>query len=536
MKFRKIVILLLISCLIVNSCTAFKKLLGLENNNPKISVIVENTNPMVGSTQKFTAITKDEDGDKVTVSWSATAGSFSAEKGDTVSWTAPVDTATVIVTAVASDSLGGKKSKEITIYVGNGPPEISSFTVSCSHVIAGNDVSFSCVATDPEKMSLTYKFYSLNSSGKFTHQDAAQDSAIWSSPTDIEDGEEIEVVVEVTDPLNLFVRDTLKVLVYSNYGSLWVLDGSYRKLSKFTGNGIKIFTSDVTFSRPVDVESNSADFYSCFVADQQANTISVIDYDGKLIKTYTDLAGPIDMALHLATQRLWVLNYDDGGISVIDIRTGAVIKTIKGFAQPTSIEINQRTAEVWVLEAGNNRVIQIPAASNYQLLPDTVSATNTSFFHNGLNGPVQICIDPANDGRLNSRVYIVDKYDDQIEVLIFDGTKYSRSSNPVNLLSQLPVASGIIPINLTNMLLTINSEGKIEAFEEENYENKYAIGGSYNFVKPEVMLIDHQTGECWIGDNGKNQLVKIKFESTSSFSVLRKMGGFLSIKDIALNK
>lgn len=58
----------------------------------------------------------DEDGDELTFSWSATAGTLSASTGDRVTWTAPSGAATAAISVTCSDGQGGEdtKTKNVT--------------------------------------------------------------------------------------------------------------------------------------------------------------------------------------------------------------------------------------------------------------------------------------------------------------------------------------------------------------------------------------------------------------------------------------
>lgn len=507
-----------------------------ENTRPAITIKVENTNPDINSTQTLTAeVTDPDEDDEVTVTWTATTGELSLSTGLSVDWTAPADTATAHIVATAQDQNDGIAHKEVILFVGNAPPRITGFDASADKVVSGNTVNLTCSAADPEGGELTYRFYEINGGGSFSHSGPAFNTASWTSPSNIGQAEIFKLVVKVTDPIDFFTADTIDVLVYSNYGSLWVVDSDFKTVSKYTGNGYKILTSSEAFKYPVAVVSNVDELSGCFVADQDADQVYKLDFNGEKLTSYTNIPHVIDIALHQATRKLWALSYSSNSATVIDARTGTIEKTITGFHQPTRIDINQWTGDVWIVEEGNNRTIRIDAGSGVESLPDSISATDGSVFAAGFNSPHSLCIHHTQDGSRASRVYVADTYDNQIERFIYQNKKFDRD-DPVDLLSPGPLLVGTLPVNLQNMVFVINTAGRMELFEEDDPLQKHPVTGNYNFIKPQVLAIDENTGECWIGDNGTNQLVKIKIRNDYSFSVLRKLNGFLSIKDISINK
>lgn len=507
-----------------------------ENTRPTIIIKVENSNPDINTTQKLTAeVTDPDEDDEVTVTWTATTGELSQSAGLTVDWTAPSDTATAHIVATATDENDGIAHKEVLLFVGNACPRISGYTASASQVVSGNTIDLTCTAEDPEGGKLTYQFYEINGGGSFSHSGPTSNTASWDSPSNIGQAEIFKLVVRVTDPIHFFSADTLEVLVYSNYGSLWVVDSDFKSVSKYTSNGYKILTSSQTFKYPVAVVSNIDELSGCFVADQDADLVYKLDYNGEKLTSYSNIPHVIDIALHQATRKLWALSYSSNSATVIDERTGNIEKTIRGLNQPTSIEINQWTGDVWIVEEGNNRTIQIAAGKGIASLPDSISSAIGVVFDTGFNGPHNLCIHHTQDGSLASRVYVADTFDNQIERFVYQNKKFERE-DPADLLSPGPLLTGILPINLQTMVFVINTAGRMELFAENDPLQKHPVTGNYSFIKPQVMAIDENTGECWIGDNGTNQLVKIKIRSDYSFSVLRKLNGFLSIKDISINK
>jgi streptogramin lyase len=506
------------------------------NLSPVIAIKISNTTPMIGSVQTLTAEVSDPNPeDSVTVSWEVTAGELSQTTGLEVNWTTPNDTTTVQIVAAASDGNGGRTLAEMSVYVGNSPPEITAFRAGKSHIIAGNSITLTCTATDAEGGDLVYQFYDLSNEGHFEHESPQSDSVKWISPIITNQAAVYRLAASVADELGFTSCDTLEILVYTNYGSVWVVDSDHKTLSKYTANGIKVFTAAYQFNNPVSVITNIDESYGCFVADQGANQVLRFNADGENIAVFSNLPYVSDIAIHHASRKVWAISYGANSATVIDGVMGEVEKTITGFINPTSIEINQRTGDVWILEEGHNRVIQLNVSSGIGSLPDSLSGENVHIFRNGFNAPHRLCFHNIKTESLLSQVYIADMYDDQVERISADGEDFQQLS-PVNLLSPQPVLLGVVTLNLKDLVLTVNSFGRIEVFEAENTPRKSSLSGNYNFIKPVTMHIDERTNECWIGDTGTNQLVKIKINSDYSFSVLRKISGFLAIKDLAVNR
>ena len=89
------------------------------NRSPDLGVGIA-CNPCVvevGRTSQLTATATDPDGDAVTINWTAPQGSLSGTTGTNVTWTAPNQPGNVPITAVATDTGGGKATATTTLQV-----------------------------------------------------------------------------------------------------------------------------------------------------------------------------------------------------------------------------------------------------------------------------------------------------------------------------------------------------------------------------------------------------------------------------------
>jgi YVTN family beta-propeller protein len=66
-----------------------------------------------------------------------------------------------------------------------------------------------------------------------------------------------------------------------------------------------------------------------YVSCQTTNSVAVVDTKGDSVLTYVPVgACPIKLYINTLRRKLYVLNYDDGTVSIVDIATNQVIKTV----------------------------------------------------------------------------------------------------------------------------------------------------------------------------------------------------------------
>jgi len=126
----------------------------------------------------ITCTASDPDGDELTYRWTTSGGTIDST-GAAVTWTAPADPGSYMITAVVSDGKGGVASQETTVTVPekpNNPPSITAIkfmpagrTVTIKRnptdeekkkyppIMKRTDTAyFECVSTDPDNDTLTY--------------------------------------------------------------------------------------------------------------------------------------------------------------------------------------------------------------------------------------------------------------------------------------------------------------------------------------------------------------------------------------------
>ena len=519
----------------------------LLNNNdesppekPIIEIVAESKIVAIGAKQLISAsISGLPDSVTTTTNWSVSAGTFIKNSESLIEWTAPTDTMQVEISAVVKTSGGAEDSAKTTISVGNTPPDITLFSATANHVLFGNPISLSAEANDPEGFDLSYTFEVSPDAGTLRHDDPTTGSASWTAPPFVSDiATPFRFIVKATDNLGASTRDTLKVLAYSEFKSLWTVDSGSRKLVKYTANGDKILESEAAFQKPVAVTNDVEDFYGCYVADFDGAQVYKIDAEGKVIANFANIPTVIDLAMHQDTRTVWALSVSENAAILIDGFQNTELKRIYGFRQPRWITINQASGDVWISEQGNNRLIKLNANDAPASQPDTITYANTLIFPDSgaasyFNSPFQPFVKNQNA----QTVYIPDRDDREIERFVWSNGSYVRSEFPVRLTGASPRAVTVTAIGgVFDVALIITFDGRLFAFPTSNPQNLTEVSGDYTFQAPHAIIADENTGECWIGDNGTNQWVKIRLKPDFTFETIRTLNGFVFIEDAVINK
>jgi hypothetical protein len=133
-----------------SSCVLF-------NNAPVISRLQSQKDWVEFSgSSEVECIATDPDEDELSYQWTATGGSFSGQ-GPIVTWTAPVIADTYVITAMVTDSRGGKTTMQLNVETRtNNPPIIESLAADQTLIKAAESTPIECVATDADGDELTY--------------------------------------------------------------------------------------------------------------------------------------------------------------------------------------------------------------------------------------------------------------------------------------------------------------------------------------------------------------------------------------------
>ena len=509
----------------------------LTNSPPTISITVENYDPLTGSTQTFNAIVQDpNENDVVRVSWTVRraggGGILANTTGEEVKWTAPLALGEVVVTAIADDGISnGIDSAHARLNVINSPPEITlfeviDFTNKPPYVLMGGTIELICEATEPDGEKITFRFKTLSGAGDFQHDSPEASTAYWTAPpaTDLSFSRIYTLFVEVFDSLGYSSSDTLEVLVYTEAGTIWVVDSKQAIVSKYTALGHFILTSPHAFEKPVAVAGDISRGYGCYVADYTAGEVIKLDPEGNEVDVFPSLPYVADLALHEATRTLWILSEGNSALVVYNTSSpGAPVKTVYGFKMPRAITINQNNNSVWISDAVDNSVIQLNALDALLgALPDSVSDPGVTVFRNDFSNPSGL----GTRNQIDAAIYIADLGENEIERLTYSNGTYSRNT-PISIDNPSLVVS-----NVKGEVWVLNSDGTIQYFLESSINMDPFPVTSYVFRNPNSMAVDEVTGEIWIGDNGNHQVVKVL--SPDSLAVV--ISGVDFVADIVVNR
>lgn len=507
----------------------------LINNPPIVSISAEDESPITGSRQTLTAITEDLDEDPLRLTWRASAGKLSKTTGPEVQWEAPDDRGDVTITLIADDRKSGIDSASIVLMVVNNDPVITEFTSSSSFVLLGNAIDISVTAFDPDGENIAYSFFtSPPGVGEFV-ETALPNEVIWIAPTiDVSPFPRIyDLVVLAQDSSGFVATDTLGILVYAEYGTIWVIDSRHARASKYSSRGHLIFHSAHNFARPVAVTNNTMEFFGAYVADADANEVVKLDELGGKLLSYPNLPNVTDIALHRDSGTLWVLSLGDSSLAVINTFTDMEIKRVYGFSKPETITINQSSGDVWIADAGNHTVVQFdanqPTADLVASLPDIITSSNTTLFTGQFNTPVAIAM--RNLIPPDATVFIADKRDQdgQIERLV-----YNSSLGQYQISARIDGYSSpsLLAATVEGLLWVANEAGTVLHFPIASNGLSPTSIVSYDFNSPSTMAADPINGTIWIGDNGTNEVISL----VSPDSVDVVISGFGFIQDIIVNK
>lgn len=199
---------------------------GSTNHVPVVTVAPSATssNLSEGQTTQFSVTADDPDGDSLGYAWTQISptspqGSFSTRTVRNPTWTAPAVTADTVFTfqVTVTDGEGGSTSPTFQLTVNhvtvNRPPSVSSITMSPAMPVAGDVVTLSITATDPDGDPLTIGWTQTAPAQQGTFGSPAKASTTWISPPLGVDSLAFSIQVTVTDGFNPIEQRQVTVTV-----------------------------------------------------------------------------------------------------------------------------------------------------------------------------------------------------------------------------------------------------------------------------------------------------------------------------------
>lgn len=512
LKLQIVLSVLITLFLVLLSCDQ-----AILNSEPLVELVFEPDTVLPGSTNILKAVVSDPDTDKVEITWTTTSGTLNRNTGTEVKWTAPDFYTDVFITVTAVDEHDAETSVEKIVYVRNIKPFIQNFSADADIVLIGNRVKLSCEARDEEESKLTYNFISQNGKGTFSELDGKENTKTWNAPSNQEDAGDYNLIVKVSDSNGESDSDTLSVLVYSDYSSVWVVDSEKQTLEKFGKNGDKILTAEQELIKPISITNNTNEFYGCWVADYEAANIYKISAKGKTLSTIENIGRIRDIKIHKESNKMAALNVDSNYVAIINTYNNRIVKKIKGFTEPKSLTVNQINGDVWICEPNIDQVVKF----NINNPPDSVMASDKcTIITENLNNPVNVQI----GYKTPTIIYIADKNDHEIERIDFaTGTRLSAVTG-FFLPEQIEVSS--------QQNVWIIDQNGLYFFPEDNINDVQPSNmlAPTEFFDPHVIDID-DNGNVWVGDNGSKKLIRINPVGQEI-----SISGFQFINDIIVNK
>jgi YVTN family beta-propeller protein len=261
-------------------------------------------------------------------------------------------------------------------------------------------------------------------------------------------------------------------------GRIFVTNRDSDTVSVIDGSTNEVINNSISVgSEPLDVAIDPDEKGSkrlIFVSNSGSDTVSVIDGStNEVIDTIKVGDEPVDLAINTVTNRLYVANYQNNTVSVIDYYVAdneelknQTVASIQVGDEPTSIDLNSDTNVVYVSNSGSDTVSVIDGSTNEVI--NNITKVGTSPFSVEVNTEDNL-VYVAND--LSNTVSVIDgSTNEVINNITVNKFPSSISYNPVSDIAY------VVHIN-ENMVSMMNSSGQIVGV---TFEIKPVDSGSVN--------------------------------------------------------
>jgi DNA-binding beta-propeller fold protein YncE len=220
---------------------------------------------------------------------------------------------------------------------------------------------------------------------------------------------------------------------------------------------------------PVAVAVNIDDG-SCWVADQDRNSIVKLSASGQEVTTIKNFSLPRSVAVYPIDGSCWVADSDSNRIVRLS-RDGVQITVIRGFNLPQAVAVNRISGDCWVADTNNDRVIRLKEAILSRSVPPSDSIKTTT----------------------KDSVYM------EIKGL----------GKPLTL--DVDAITGDCWVATIDSVVKIGADGRI-------------LVSVKGFSRPGGMSVDSRTGACWVADTNNNRIIRLNKEILDGYTIGKDQG------------
>jgi YVTN family beta-propeller protein len=255
-----------------------------------------------------------------------------------------------------------------------------------------------------------------------------------------------------------------------------------------------------------------------YISNSINSTVSVLDYNGKILSIIDVNLGPVDIAVNPSNGLVYVANYDDDSISIIDTKKYNVIQTLTVGDGPNDIAVqnvsdskskifivNQLSDTVSVIEIDNMLM-----NNYYHKVTNTISVgkypTSAAFFENNKNKNLYV----SNTDNTISVINI-----ESPNIFPKGSISIKASTNP-DLTQVMP--SGIAVNSKNNMLYVSSAEyDMVSLYNGTDFEPKqtlYPVNSIQAGKNPYGIKVNQFTGDLYV-PNLQSDSISIFFKDES---------------------
>ena len=151
------------------------------NDNPVInSLTAQPDTVQITENSTIRVDADDPDGDPLSYSWSKSGGTLN-RSGSQVTWTAPIEVGTYVVSVSVSDDKGGSAGGSISLFVysNNTPPVVTGVSAEPEEIKVGESTTLTARASDPEGDPLSYTWSISGGGGEIS---GSGTQVTWTAP------------------------------------------------------------------------------------------------------------------------------------------------------------------------------------------------------------------------------------------------------------------------------------------------------------------------------------------------------------------